>query len=74
MLLLLLSYVQYSVLFRRSFVKELFSDCDELPDSRDLTYYPTVHDVQNHIYQAIRDGLLPTNDVNTMVGNYNSFT
>ena len=33
------------------------------PEKHDLTFYPTVNDLQNHIHQAIRDlegGQLPT--------------
>ena len=48
--------------FRRFVEKELFADSDKPPARHDLTYFPTVNDLQNNIHQAIRDmeaGILP---------------
>lgn len=42
--------------------KELFDGQDDLPPKHDLSYYPTVNDLQNHIHHAIKDiesGRLP---------------
>ena len=42
--------------------KELFESADNVPDRHNLTYFPTVHDLQNHIHQAMEDigtGVLP---------------
>ena len=49
--------------FLRRFVeKDLFTEPDNVPDRHNLTYFPTVHDLQNHIHQAMADvsaGVLP---------------
>ncbi len=42
--------------------RELFENAEAVPEKHNLTYYPTVNDLQNHIHQAIRDietGALP---------------
>ena len=56
-------YEMFILMFCRRFVeKELFCGFSSVPKRHDLTYYPTVHDLQNHIYQALRDiedGILP---------------
>ncbi len=54
---------QYLCSNSRKFVeKELFSSAEQVPEKHDLTYYPTVNDLQNHIHQAMKDieaGILP---------------
>ena len=43
--------------------RELFDSPEAVPEKHNLTFYPTVNDLQNHIHQALRDvqsGLLPT--------------
>jgi len=47
---------------RRYVEKELSFEIGHLPEKHDLSYYPTVHDLQNHIHKAlqdIKDGTLP---------------
>jgi len=42
--------------------KELSFEIGHLPEKHDLSYYPTIHDLQNHIHKAlqdIKDGTLP---------------
>ena len=42
--------------------KELFASIDQLPEKHNLSFYPTVNDLQNHIHQAVEDienGMLP---------------
>jgi len=46
---------------RRYVEKELSFEIGHLPEKHDLSYYPTVHDLQNHIHKAlqnIKDGTL----------------
>lgn len=59
-------HVYFCVLFfsyyRRYVEKELSFEIGHLPEKHDLSYYPTVHDLQNHIHKAlqdIKDGTLP---------------
>ena len=53
----------WSLLYCRKYVeKELSFEIGHLPEKHDLSYYPTVHDLQNHIHKAlqdIKDGTLP---------------
>ena len=47
---------------RRYVEKELFDSADQVPEKHNLSYYPTVNDLQNHIHQALKDieaGVLP---------------
>jgi len=47
---------------RRYVEKELSFEIGHLPEKHDLSYYPTIHDLQNHIHKAlqdIKDGILP---------------
>ena len=47
---------------RRYVERELSFEIGHLPEKHDLSYYPTIHDLQNHIHKAlqeIRDGTLP---------------
>jgi len=47
---------------RRYVEKELSFEIGRLPERHDLSYYPTIHDLQNHIHKAlqdIKDGTLP---------------
>ena len=42
--------------------KELFGTMDHMPEKHNLSYYPTVNDLQNNIHQALQDiesGVLP---------------
>ena len=42
--------------------KELFGNIDQMPEKHNLSFYPTVNDLQNNIHQALQDienGLLP---------------
>ena len=42
--------------------KELFNSADSIPEKHNLSYFPTVNDLQNHIHQALKDierGVLP---------------
>ncbi|KAK7108703.1 calcium-responsive transcription factor-like [Littorina saxatilis] len=40
----------------RSFVlRELFAGSDKIPERHDLTLFPTVNDLKNHLHQAIKD-------------------
>ena len=42
--------------------KELFGTMDQMPEKHNLSYYPTVNDLQNNIHQALQDiesGVLP---------------
>lgn len=51
-------------MLRRFVEKELFEDSETPPARHDLTYFPTVNDLQNNIHQAIHDietGILPFN-------------
>ncbi|XP_013420859.1 calcium-responsive transcription factor [Lingula anatina] len=47
----------------RKFVeRDLFTSPDQIPEKHNLTYFPTVHDLQNHFHQALKDietGVLP---------------
>ena len=48
--------------FRRYVEKELFDNAEQVPQKHNLTFYPTVNDLQNHIHRAIKDieaGTLP---------------
>jgi len=50
------------VCYRRYVEKELSFEIGHLPEKHDLSYYPTVHDLQNHIHKAlqdVKDGTLP---------------
>ena len=52
-------------LYCRRFVERELFDPDGLPEKHDLTYFPTVNDLQNHIHQAIKDihsGILPVTE------------
>lgn len=35
--------------------RELFANTDQVPEKHNLTYFPTVNDLQNHIHQAVKD-------------------
>jgi len=52
--------------YRRYVEKELSFEIGYLPQKHDLSYYPTIQDLQNHIHKAwqdIKDGrLLFTSD------------
>jgi len=42
--------------------KELSGEIGRLPEKHDLSFYPTIHDLQNHIHRAlqdIKDGTVP---------------
>ena len=50
--------------FRRYVEKELFDGGETAPEKHNLSYFPTVNDLQNHIHQALKDierGVLPVN-------------
>ncbi|GFR66672.1 calcium-responsive transcription factor-like [Elysia marginata] len=47
---------------RRFVVRELFQGTGQVPERHDLTMFPTVNDLKNHIHQALKDiesGVLP---------------
>ncbi|RUS75636.1 hypothetical protein EGW08_016607 [Elysia chlorotica] len=47
---------------RRFVVRELFQGTGQVPERHDLTMFPTVNDLKNHIHQALKDienGTLP---------------
>lgn len=47
---------------RRYVEKELFGGTESVPEKHNLSYFPTVNDLQNHIHQAQKDiekGVLP---------------
>ncbi|BFZ24855.1 hypothetical protein BsWGS_27894 [Bradybaena similaris] len=47
---------------RRFVIRDLFQVTGHLPERHDLTMFPTVNDLKNHIHQALKDiesGLLP---------------
>ena len=50
-------------MFCRRFVeRDLFDDSSGPPEKHNLSLYPTVNDLQNHIHQALHDiesGVLP---------------
>ena len=69
------------VCYRRFVEKEMFESPEQVPEKHDLTFYPTVNDLQNHIHQAIKDieaGILPTTaptvSTNTTPSNWLIFT
>ena len=41
--------------FRAYVLREMFGDSDQLPERHDLTLFPTVNDLKNHLHQAFRD-------------------
>ena len=58
---------------RRFVEKELFVNFDQMPEKHNLSFYPTVNDLQNNIHQALQDienGILPVTA--QMVSNSNS--
>ena len=60
--IIVLYYNFYSQKFRRYVEKELFDSSDAVPEKHNLSYFPTVNDLQNHIHQALKDiekGVLP---------------
>jgi hypothetical protein len=62
---------------RRYVEKELFDGSNGLPEKHDLTYYPTIHDLQNHIHQAIKDietGILPYTPASVKMENMEQLT
>ena len=61
-------HVLYILSQRRHVVKEELSTNGK-PEKHDLTYYPTVHCIKNHIHQALKEcqvakcQAVPTSDV-----------
>ena len=57
--------------FSRKFVVSELSHCSgQVPERHDLTLFPTVNDLKNHIHQAFKDmqaGILPLNQQNPVV-------
>lgn len=55
----------------RKFVEtEMFESVRNVPDRHNLCYFPTVHDIQNHIFQAMKEvnsGTLPLLEVTDFV-------
>ncbi|GFO28374.1 calcium-responsive transcription factor-like [Plakobranchus ocellatus] len=53
---------------RRFVVRELFHARGQVPERHDLTMFPTVNDLKNHIHQALKDiesGVLPLHPSST---------
>lgn len=49
-------------IFRSYVLREMFAGLDTTPERHDLTLFPTVNDLKNHIHQALKDienGTLP---------------
>jgi hypothetical protein len=46
---------QPCVSFRAYVLGEMFAGMDKTPERHDLTLFPTVNDLKNHIHQAIKD-------------------
>lgn len=41
--------------FRAYVLRDMFAGSDTVPERHDLTLFPTVNDLKNHLHQALKD-------------------